>query len=72
MIFVQNRLFETYNDRPDSYHCVAPTPVPVIYQNDRAIFTEGGKRMARLIFHVDVNSAFLSWEAVYRLRYMHE
>ena len=28
--------------------------------------------MPRLIFHVDVNSAFLSWEAVYRLRYMHE
>jgi DNA polymerase-4 len=22
----------------------------------------------RIIFHVDVNSAFLSWEAVYRLR----
>lgn len=28
--------------------------------------------MERLIFHVDVNSAFLSWEAVYRLRYLHE
>ncbi len=28
--------------------------------------------MTRLIFHVDVNSAFLSWEAVFRLRYMHE
>lgn len=26
--------------------------------------------MARLIFHVDVNSAFLSWEAVFRLRYL--
>ena len=26
----------------------------------------------RLIFHVDVNSAFLSWEAVFRLRYLHE
>ena len=24
--------------------------------------------MRRIIFHVDVNSAFLSWEAVYRLR----
>lgn len=28
--------------------------------------------MDRLIFHVDVNSAFLSWEAVYRLRYLNE
>ena len=28
--------------------------------------------MPRLIFHVDVNSAFLSWEAVFRLRYLHE
>ena len=28
--------------------------------------------MARLIFHLDVNSAFLSWEAVFRLRYLHE
>lgn len=28
--------------------------------------------MERLIFHVDVNSAFLSWEAVFRLRYLHE
>lgn len=28
--------------------------------------------MDRLIFHVDVNSAFLSWEAVFRLRYLHE
>ena len=28
--------------------------------------------MARIIFHVDVNSAFLSWEAVFRLRYLHE
>lgn len=26
--------------------------------------------MPRLIFHVDVNSAFLSWEAVFRLRYL--
>ena len=23
---------------------------------------------SRIIFHIDVNSAFLSWEAVYRLR----
>lgn len=28
--------------------------------------------MPRLIFHIDVNSAFLSWEAVFRLRYLHE
>lgn len=28
--------------------------------------------MERLIFHVDVNSAFLSWEAVFRLRYLNE
>ena len=26
--------------------------------------------MRRIIFHVDVNSAFLSWEAVYRLRHL--
>lgn len=26
--------------------------------------------MGQVIFHVDVNSAFLSWEAVYRLRYL--
>jgi len=26
----------------------------------------------RLIFHIDVNSAFLSWEAVYRLRILGE
>lgn len=23
----------------------------------------------RIIFHIDVNSAFLSWEAVYRLKH---
>ena len=28
---------------------------------------EGGERMERLIFHVDVNSAFLSWEAARRV-----
>lgn len=28
--------------------------------------------MEPIIFHVDVNSAFLSWEAVYRLRYLGE
>ena len=27
---------------------------------------------SRIIFHIDVNSAFLSWEAVYRLRYLGE
>ncbi|WP_343208719.1 DNA polymerase Y family protein [Anaerolentibacter hominis] len=26
----------------------------------------------RVIFHIDVNSAFLSWEAVYRLHFLHE
>ncbi|MDO4340382.1 MAG: DNA polymerase IV [Eubacteriales bacterium] len=26
----------------------------------------------RVIFHIDVNSAFLSWESVYRLRELHE
>ena len=28
------------------------------------------KAMKRVIFHVDVNSAFLSWEAVYRLTHL--
>ena len=28
--------------------------------------------MERIIFHIDVNSAFLSWEAVYRLVYLKE
>lgn len=28
--------------------------------------------MQQIIFHVDVNSAFLSWEAVYRLKYLNE
>ena len=26
----------------------------------------------RVIFHIDVNSAFLSWEAVYRVRFLGE
>ena len=26
--------------------------------------------MKKVIFHVDVNSAFLSWEAVFRLKYL--
>ena len=26
----------------------------------------------RVIFHIDVNSAFLSWESVYRLTVLHE
>ena len=26
--------------------------------------------MKRVIYHVDVNSAFLSWEAVYRLHHL--
>lgn len=28
------------------------------------------KQNKRIIFHIDVNSAFLSWEAVYRLRHL--
>lgn len=28
------------------------------------------KKNKRIIFHIDVNSAFLSWEAVYRLRHL--
>lgn len=28
--------------------------------------------MQRIIFHIDVNSAFLSWEAVYRLQHGEE
>ena len=31
---------------------------------------EGMKMAKRVIFHIDVNSAFLSWEAVYRLRHL--
>ena len=30
------------------------------------------KRLEKLIFHVDVNSAFLSWEAVYRIKILGE
>ena len=30
----------------------------------------GGAAVGRVIFHVDVNSAFLSWEAVYRLYHL--
>lgn len=26
----------------------------------------------RIIFHIDVNNAFLSWDAVYRIRHLHE
>ena len=32
----------------------------------------GGVRMSRVIFHVDVNSAFLSWSAAYRVRVLGE
>ena len=36
------------------------------------IITERGvdNGMKRVIFHIDVNSAFLSWEAVYRLYHL--
>lgn len=30
------------------------------------------KRLEKLIFHIDVNSAFLSWEAVYRIKILGE
>ena len=30
----------------------------------------GGIRVERTIFHIDVNSAFLSWEAAYRVKYL--
>ena len=32
---------------------------------------KGGEReLEKVIFHIDVNSAFLSWEAVYRLHHL--
>ena len=33
-------------------------------------FALGGGSMKRVIFHVDVNSAFLSWEACYRIHHL--
>lgn len=33
-------------------------------------FVLGGGSMKRVIFHVDVNSAFLSWEACYRIHHL--
>lgn len=39
------------------------------YNRDRNRYGQKGEgRMERLIFHIDVNSAFLSWEAVRRLQ----
>lgn len=35
---------------------------------ERMFLFIGGIFMSRLIFHIDVNSAYLSWEAVYRLQ----
>lgn len=32
-------------------------------------YNDCGDDMSRIIFHIDVNSAFLSWEAVYRLQH---
>lgn len=32
--------------------------------------TAGGRHTRRIIYHIDVNSAFLSWEAVYRLYHL--
>ena len=30
---------------------------------------EANTRLKRIVYHIDVNSAFLSWEAVYRLHH---
>jgi DNA polymerase-4 len=38
------------------------------YNKEKEIKEE--KKMSSVIFHVDVNSAFLSWEAVYRICYL--
>ena len=38
--------------------------------NSSVTVQKGGFRMDRIIFHIDVNSAFLSWEAVYRIRHL--
>ena len=37
---------------------------------DYNIIYKGVEEMARTIFHVDVNSAFLSWEAAYRVHHL--
>ncbi len=43
------------------------------YNNIRTFVLQRGIKMEeQLIFHVDVNSAFLSWEAVYRLYHLGE
>lgn len=44
-----------------------------LYRADASLDTfPGGVRMSRVIFHVDVNSAFLSWSAAYRVRVLGE
>ena len=44
-----------------------------LYRADASLDTfPGGVRMPRVIFHVDVNSAFLSWSAAYRVRVLGE
>ena len=58
-------------------HCVSvkaeKMPIDIFavfrYNRDRNRYGQKGEgRMERLIFHIDVNSAFLSWEAVRRLQ----
>ena len=58
-------------------HCVSvkaeKMPIDIFavfrYNRDRNRYGQKGDgRMERLIFHIDVNSAFLSWEAVRRLQ----
>lgn len=42
----------------------------VWYTQYKHMFFLRGRSMNKIIFHVDVNSAFLSWEAVYRLKHL--
>lgn len=41
-----------------------------MFEYNKNIREERGDGLKRVIFHVDVNSAFLSWEAVYRLHHL--
>ena len=40
------------------------------YTNEQMFETVEAMVMGRIIYHVDVNSAFLSWEATYRLYHL--
>ncbi len=40
------------------------------YKKERTFDKRNGDGMKRVIFHVDVNSAFLSWEAAYRIHHL--